>query len=273
MKKIKFILAMVCIAGITSCEDFENKVFDNVNGKTLASFGSLTYDLPITINATGSADLQVNVTTVSDVDRTFDIAVDLANSTAVVGSYAVPTSVTIPAGQYSGTLTLTGTDVAGVETTPETLTLNIVSGEGTAVGPATVVSVFQICPVPSTYMVGQYQITNLVSRFGRALIETKVATITAPSPTTRAFSNKLLGGTSDSNVVLSLICNEIIFTQVSSTLQCTAGNLIQYGPATNNSTYDVTDDSLFLVNYNFDITNSCAASPTQTNSSFIMTKL
>ncbi|MDP5077486.1 MAG: hypothetical protein NWQ19_05300 [Nonlabens sp.] len=273
MKKL-FFLGLLSVATLSSCdrETELRTVNTSSSASALVSFSNTNYDFPVEINTSGTTfDVPVNVSTLSTEARTFNVVVE-ADSDADPANYSVPGSVTIPANSYNGILQVTGNDVT-LETTTTTIVISLIGDDLVNAGPSANIRLFQVCPVPSDYMVGQYQITNLVSRFGRSLIETKVATITAPSPTSRAFSNKLLGGSSDSNVVLSLVCNEIIFTQVSSTLQCTTGNLIQYGPATNNSAYDVTDDSLFLVNYNFDITNSCAASPTQTNSSFIMTKL
>jgi hypothetical protein len=256
MKKIKFILAMVCIAGITSCEDFENKVFDSVGGKTLASFGSSTYNLEIEINATGATDIQVNVTTVSNEDRTFNISLDAANSTAIAGSYNLPTSVTIPAGEYTGILPLTGTDVAGVDTTPETLTLNIVDGEGYTVGPATIVSVYQICPVPDTYFVGNYSVTDTAAIFGGAnFASASTAVSVGASATQRRFTTTYLG--TSQQVVLNLVCDQLIFASTIAPGFTCGGGAITVLPSRNNtSTYSIAGgDTIFFVDYH--VTATC----------------
>jgi hypothetical protein len=272
MKKIVFKIAVVMTILLTACESNE-PIYDNINGQTLVKFANLAANLEINIDDVGFADIGVEVSTVSTADRTFGVTIDVDNTDAVQGSYSVPGTVTVPANSYLGTLRLDGTDVAGVDTTPKTLTLTLEPVNNVAIGSPIVISVYQVCPVPATFMVGQYQLTNLVTRFGRSLIETRVVTVAAATATSRSFPNKLLGGGTDSTVTLSLVCNEIIFGTVNSTLQCTAGNVIKYGPATNNSTYGIADDSAFVVTFNFDTSNSCAPSATQTNSSFLMTRI
>lgn len=274
MKKI-FFLGLLSVATLVSCDrESELRIVDtSSNAKALLSFGSTNYDFAVEINTTNQMlPVDVNVSTISNVDRTFNVVVE-ASSDADPQNYTVPASVTIPANAYSGTLMITGNDVT-LETTSETATITLVSSDtNVAVGPSSNIRLFQVCPIPSTYMVGNYQITNLATRFGRALIETKVANVTAPTATSRSFTNKLLGETVDRDITLGLVCNSIVMADVSTNLVCTAGNPITYGAATNNSSYDLTDDSTFIVNFNFDVTASCANSAAWVNQSFIMTKI
>lgn len=264
MKKIKFFLIAACIATLTSC-DYEPKVYDNVNGKTLASFSSLTYDLPIVIDATGSSDITVNTSTVSDVDRTFNIEVDMDNTTAIMGSYNVPTSVTIPAGEYSGTLTLTGTDVAGVDTTPEVLALNLVGGDGFGVGPTALVSVFQVCPIPATFMVGDYLLGDISGVVGPGngtsnFESIQVTIAVGATESQRVFRSAIYPGfrPTQVDVLVNLSCGELILANVgpSPGLGCTATD-IRFDAASTASTYDLTDDTFIIVNYNEDVDDSC----------------
>lgn len=99
MKNYILIVAIALFA-LTSCEK-ENIVFDQVNGQTGVSFGATS--LSVTVPDEGiSVEVPVNVTTVADSDRTFDVSVDDAS----VGSSADYTlgTVTIPAGAFSSTL-------------------------------------------------------------------------------------------------------------------------------------------------------------------------
>ncbi len=273
MKNIKYIGILLFAIAITACES-EEKIYTGKEG-TLVAFSSSTYNLSIVINSVGELRAPIQVSTASPEERTFEINVisDPELTTAIPGSYNVPATITIPANSYSADLVITGTDVPGVDIDPLTLVIEIVDGATFSTGPRTTITVNQVCPILETYMVGNYQITNLVSRFSRALIETRVVNVTRTDEFTRVFPNKLLGMTADTNVNLTLVCNTIVFGAAATNLACTAGNTVKYGPATNPSPYDLADDSLFLVNYNFDTSNSCAASPTQTNSSFLMTKL
>lgn len=83
-----------------SCEE-ETIVFDNINGQTGVSFGTTSYNVSVPEDGL-SLTIPVNVTTVSDSDRTFDVNV-LESSVGEASNYNVGT-VTIPAGQYNGML-------------------------------------------------------------------------------------------------------------------------------------------------------------------------
>ncbi|NVN17659.1 hypothetical protein GUA46_04840 [Muricauda sp. HICW] len=88
---------------LSSCEE-EVTVFDNVNGQTGVSFGTTSYN--VSVPEEGLAlEIPVNVTTVSDSDRTIDVTV----SDASIGggeNYSFGT-VTIPANGYNGVLDVT----------------------------------------------------------------------------------------------------------------------------------------------------------------------
>lgn len=261
---------------LSACEA-EEKIYTGGEG-TLVGFEQTTYNLEINIDDVGELRAKVNVSTASPETRTFNVNVvaDPEVTTAIAGSYNVPATVTIPANSYSGEIVITGTDVAGVDTDPLTLVIELEEGASFSTGPRATITVNQVCPIPPTYLTGNYQITNLATRFGRPLIETKVAAITSPSPTSRRFTNKLLGMTTDSNVTLNLVCNMFVLSEVSTNLSCqpaAAPPVITYGPATNNSTYNLSDDSTFIINFNFDINASCANNGAWVNQSFIMTKI
>lgn len=253
MKNInKLFLAVIALATLmVSCEDHENPVFDNVNGSTLVSFSNTSYDLPVVIDATGSVDIPVNVSTVSNADRSFNITVDTDASTAIVGSYNVPSSVTIPAGAYTGTLTVTGTDIAGVDTNALFLVISIDGDASFAAGPDATLSVFQVCPIPDDYMVGTYEISDNQTVFQGTNFDTRNVDIVAAGPTSRSFTTTWSGG-NNMNVVLNLVCNNLVYASTNATgyVAGTPQGPIIIAPSSNNtSTYDLADDSFFIVDY------------------------
>lgn len=270
MKNIKYLIAIAIAALVTSCEP--DKVIyggdQDSGGKSLVSFENTSYQLPIVIDATGTLDIKVFVSSLATTDRTFGLAINDTDSTIIPGSVNVPATVTIPANSYEGTVTVVGTDIAGVDTTAKTLIIDIVESDTNAAGLSTTLTVFQVCPVPPTYMTGNYQVQNLSQRFaGRPFLREGVFPVTAPDEFTRQFTTSLLVLTPamspNAPINLSLVCNEIIFQPVTIGLSCQAGGApptITYGPASNPGTYDVpSGDGLFLVTYNFDINGSCGA--------------
>jgi uncharacterized membrane protein len=253
MKNInKLFLTFLALATLlVSCEDYENPIYDNVNGNTLVSFSATSYDLAIVIDATGTLEVPVNVSTVSTTDRSFNITVDEDATTALAGSYSVPTSVTIPAGSYTGNLTVTGTDIAGVDTTALSLVLMIGDGANFASGPDATLNVFQVCPIPDDYLVGTYEISDNATVFGGTNFDTRNVDIVAAGATSRSFTTTWSGG-SNMNVLLNLVCNNLVYASTNSTgyVAGTPQGPIVIVPASNNtSTYDLSDDSFFVVDY------------------------
>lgn len=278
MKKTKIMIIASVVALLTGC-DPDVVIYDGSEGaKGLTNFENTSYSLPINVDDVGSLDIKVFVSTISSVDRTFNIEVDTETSTAVPGSVNVPTSVTIPANAYEGMLRLNGTDVPGVDTNAELLVIRLVGDGNIVAGPAANISVFQVCPIPATYFIGSYTLTNLSGVVGPGNGTTNyrngVVTVTAPSPTSRSFSTAILPGFRPAAVptVLGLVCNTIVFNETGPTpgLGCVTGNVIRYGQATTPSTYNIADDTLFIINYNEDITGSCGG-PFE-NQSFLLTK-
>lgn len=90
----------------TSCEDHENIMFDPETGQTLIKFVGDKGVIPVNSTGVSSSDVSIEVTTVSDVDRTVNVVVD-ASSTATADQYMV-TEFVIPAGEYTATGTVTG---------------------------------------------------------------------------------------------------------------------------------------------------------------------
>ncbi len=137
MKKInniKTVLVMLILAiTTTSCGDFEPVIFNPETGQTFVSFENDTTTIIVTSNTleTLNQEISVLVTTVSDVDRTVRVAVDLDNEflTANPNQYTVENTVTIPAGEFFGTFTVNGI-FENLTSTTVALVLEILSVDG-----------------------------------------------------------------------------------------------------------------------------------------------
>jgi len=159
MKKIA-ILFIGALFLFTSCEETQSPIYDG--SQTLAYFNGTTSSLEVEINNTNSIDISVGASTISSSDRTVAVSVDVDNTTAAADIYSFPSSVTIPAGEFFGTLTVTAVD-NGLTTQPETLSLQIDSIDG-GVGSSVLhtVSIVEICPIATTFATGDYAL-NFVS--------------------------------------------------------------------------------------------------------------
>ncbi len=272
MKKLIYILVLTFL--FISCDQEQEKViFDSKNGQTFVSFQGTSADLPIFIDDVGSVDIPINITTVSNTDRTFNVSVVPELTTANPASYSLG-SITIPADSFTGTLTINGTDV-GVETTPETLVLQIEEEGGIAAGATFTVNIFQICPVDETFFTGMYLMEQLSGAdpfyASEVFGDTQIVEITA-NGTNRSFNFVYFPGIFDSdyNFTMNLVCNEI---QVSGTINpgngtlgCDGVSSIEFGTGNPISTYtqgEVEDDIMLVNVTDFAVANECGVSPYQ----------
>ncbi len=98
MKNIFLYLSVAAATILVSCEA-DPVVYDNVNGKTAVSFASTNVSTSVP-DTDLAYEIPVNVTTVSDQDRTFNaVVVSADNASEITVGSAV-----IPAGEYNGNL-------------------------------------------------------------------------------------------------------------------------------------------------------------------------
>ena len=251
MKKIKYIAAALATALIvTNCE-YEPVIYDNVNGQSLLSFDRTTLDVPVDIdtgNFERSQEITVLISTISSEDRTFQVAAS-DESTVDPSNYQLPTSITVPADSYSATFSIDFQD-ADLETVTETLILEL-TGEGVSFDAPLTLNVFQVCPIPDTYFVGAYQCFDVTSRFGIPNFDEVVDVQIGDTATSRVFTTNWFNGP-DFQVTLNLVCNQLIFSTTSETgyVAGTPQEPIVVQPAAeNSSTYDLSDDSFFSIEY------------------------
>ncbi|WP_179316251.1 hypothetical protein [Winogradskyella undariae] len=277
--KLTFVLLLTIVT--VSCDETVDQVIYNgdINeNNTFITFERSVYNLPVTIDDSSSINLILNSSTVSSVDRTYDIVLntDPEMTTANELTYTLPTSVTIPANSYQGTLTIVGTDNNLVDATSKRIVFNInglTDSESSDFDEITV-NIFEVCPVPSTYLVGDYIIGDDGS--GNFPVGETVSISIGDSETERTFNTIHLPGSgveAEVEIILSLACNVLNFAQdVDINVACPDGDsyiLVSAGAA-NNATYSLDNDDVITVNYLQDPLLSCGASSIQ---SFTLTKI
>lgn len=103
MKKLTYLLLItISLVVFNSCED------DSINTKDLnyISFEGLTYNFGVALDNSSTRDIKVYSTQITGSDRTFNVKVLTASSTASPAAYTVPSTVTIPANSNVGLLSV-----------------------------------------------------------------------------------------------------------------------------------------------------------------------
>jgi hypothetical protein len=280
MKKIIYLLSLVLI--VTSCDDFEPATFDG--GQTLVYFPDTSVNLDVTIGDTGVASVQINTTTLSNSDRSVTFQIVEEGTNANSENYDIPSfTATIPAGEYFGSFQINGIDIS-VDTTPELLLLELVSAGDDAVITQDIVevSIKQVCPVPSDFLIGDYSIVDVSAQIGPGngtenFASGTVSIEVGDEPTTRTFNVGILPAFAGNlDVELSLVCNSFVLQEVDPSLSCDGGeNSYIFQSATVGGSADSTYDLLnildqYVINYTEDPEGSCGG---PFASSFSLTKI
>lgn len=282
MKKYLYIL-FASLTLLTSCEE-DVVVYDGENGQTYTRFASSTIDLPVVFDSSADIEIPVQVSTVSDTDRTVTVNVVTtgADNEATPEQYSVGNTVTIPANSYEGTLPFTGID-AGIEigeTKTVTLEITDISGAENATFDTfstTTVSMFQVCPVESDFFIGDYQITTTATGiFGSVVFPQEVVTIEQgdSSADARKFTVSAiypdLGTFDPFEFNFTLVCGTVVVASGQATgVGC--GSSTTIGPRSATGGYTAGDDSVIVIDFADDEGGaSCGA---QANASITLTKI
>ena len=131
------------------------------------------------------------------------------------------------------------------------------------------------CPVPENYLLGEYQVSNLVSEDpALEVFDDEIVTITGQG-NIRSFNANIypsLGFADDQIITLNLNCGIIQINEVETNITCDT-DLILLGPtsSSDSSLYDTNNpDTSFSVNYIEDVLGTCAP---QHLSTFGLTKV
>lgn len=280
MKKFNIYLLAVLTLLFSSCEE-ELLVFNPNGAETILQFTSLTNNLIIERNGTGSADIEVNVSSIMSTDRTYSLSVDLDKTTVDAAVYSVPATVTIPAGEVTGTFTVTGTDI-NVGTTAETLVINVTGGEDAKIegtNGVVTLSVFEGCSFTDGFFTGTYEIEVLspgvfgAGTFGPTGGQIEISIPTGGTPFDRVFTADYFEDSRFSREFeFILICGEVLVPYKDMLVGC-GGNSVNLaiGPPTTNGTFDGTDDSEFIINLTDNVDSDCGGGPVQ--ASYRLTKV
>jgi len=277
--KIKTILLIMVLA-LASCDEKDPEIFDgnNTDNQVLVGFSDQQYNLPIAFESNGTVDVDVESTTLSSQDRVFNI--DTINTgddnEALPETYDIPSTVTIPAGEYIGTFTITGLDADMVlDTSPRFVQIELSSQSSPLYSiQQAQIRLFEFCPVPADFLVGEYEIEDVSATIGPANDSANFASETVTieigeSDTERVFTATIIGG--EEQVTLDLICNEFILREVDPGIFCTEDTPYIYSEASSNTIYDINNpQNEYIINYTEDPNGSCGG---PFNSSFSLTKV
>ncbi len=262
---------------VLSCDDVEPTVYqgDVNNEGTFLSFSSSLYTLPIIINETGSVTITLNSSTVSSVDRVYNLDIIEDESTANPETYTFPSTITVPAGSHQGTIVVTGEDNGLVDTTAKPFVFQIsnITDEYMDVQKITV-NVVEVCPLGDEF-VGNYRINQITGTpLGdgltifpeNAIVELEVG----ESEFERTFKAMRYPGIANQvgslevTVSFNLTCNETVLSQiVDMQFFCTEGNSFVIDRGVISASYNNEDDSVIELTVTEDATATCI-SPTQT---------
>lgn len=141
MKKVISLLLTLTIALIfTSCEE-DLKDSNDLNYVALHQ----NFVAEVLPDGNESFDFPVYATQIENFDRTFEVRLIEASSTADPSAYSIPSSVTIPAGASTGYITIDAVGENISSSGSDVLVLQIVSTDGILVGPRATVSLKHLC--------------------------------------------------------------------------------------------------------------------------------
>ncbi|MGB5982181.1 MAG: hypothetical protein WBG46_08560 [Nonlabens sp.] len=215
MKK-QIILGAFAIFALIACQpDEEGVIFNNDSSRAsdqLVSFESSAYDLAVIDSGGGEViDVVLEVSTLSDVDRTYSVEINEDESTALDTYFVVNEStITIPAGSYEGVLEVIGNDLPDLPIFPSTIVFDLLNTENLlTTNERTTVSVFKICPLPDTFFTGTYNLFSLGNFFGDPNFQDGTYNMVVTSSTRRTLQGvpTLPGNTGDVvDIPINFIC-------------------------------------------------------------------
>lgn len=258
----KYLLILITCITIFSCKDSDDFSQENYSGDSYSFF---QVDNPefVVSPSNNSFDVVVGSTVLSSSDRTYTVSVDPA-TTAVSGTDFVisSNSVTIPAGEYFGVLSVTS-DVQTVNPDGSTLVLNL--DDDASFSNKVSILIKKECPVSSSLFTGNYlieQTSDLLD--GPTLADGAVVEVVADGLNRKFLTTNYPQYCSTLyEFVFKLDCGITIVPTQDNACACADGSG-WFSAAEDNFTYDINDDSEFSIAFQDDTNEDCAAVATTT---------
>lgn len=292
MKKILYILITVLAFNLSSCDDGPERVIysgDASSERTFLSLDKSSYDLKIAINDVGETEVILFSSTASSQDRTYTVNLDAEATTADTDAFTIPSSITIPANSYKGSMLINGEDITAgdVDETVYQIVftlsdLSVVDMDIKATyeengetkyydySDPIIVNMIEVCPVDINKFVGDYLLEQTTPEIdGPTLSDGQVLTISASDATTRSFTTQTYPnycGTYNKVFTFSLTCGKIIIPSQDTTCSC-SNQTDWFTAAINPESFDANDDSVFYITFTDDAQSDCS-SPAQTTYKF-----
>lgn len=267
---------------LISCEK-EVVEFDDINGQTYVRFASSIVELPVVFDSSAEIEIPVQVNTISETERTVTVNVVTtgAENEATPEQYSVGNSVTIPANSYRGALSFTGIDngIEIGETRTVTLEISDISGTSDAsldIFRTTTVNLFQVCPVPSDFFIGAYQLTTTapgifgIDTFTDGIVDIAQGESSPDARKFSAFVYPAFGTFGPFTFNFTLVCGTVLVPSGQDTgIGCDTNTRL--GPSDTTGGYDAGDDSVLVIDFLDDEGGtSCGA---ETNATITLTKI
>jgi hypothetical protein len=252
MKKIFLFIAISCMF-LTSCDETESDIYDG--SQTLVYFETTAGVVQAIENGEGTITLRVGASTLSGSDRTVSLAAN-EESTALPADYILPASAIIPANEYFGEFTVTAVDT-NLTDVAVTLIVDIISiSRGGVASPTSLsLSLSEIVPFTGSYLLEQT--SALID--GPTLSDGTTVLVTG-NGMERSFDTANYPNycATPGPFNFLLLTNGEIEKPIQDGL-CTCGDGTDwFGPAGGaNETYDINDDTEFLLTFADDRLENC----------------
>jgi len=277
MKNI-FKLLLVSLI-FTACEDAENNVFSgSADNPTFLSFESSSINFPVPRDIGGTFDLVLRASTISNVDRTYNLEIDETLSTADEALYEFPSQITIPAGQYTGTEVVKGYDV-DLDAIPQTIVFSITNIQGEYIDDEIItLNLFEVCPLLESFT-GRYTVEQfggglptvsgnpMIFGDGLPIVRVRMGASEYERYIEQEVYPEVGGPLRTFNFIIT--CAGINLTDnIDLEVGCGSGPTLQFGPGLTPGFVNHEDDASFTVRLTENKASACSGTPRQTTLQF-----